>query len=301
MERKNKLRTAKIAGIVVFNLICVFSVIYVFTMSIDKKQAIGADAGLKVINDFEAPNKDAKNAGVNTSVTEPVQGKETAKPVGGAVQPAAAPSSEGRRTRDEGRAPAAPASVTEAPGPGMFLVDDFTGDEIQNKLGSRANVYVRAPSRVMVSRRDDNVNGVMKKVLMIKYDKKNSGGPNGMGGWCGYYTLVKNEKTGEYFDGTGYKYITLWIKGQKGDENLMIGCADEHWDKIGDSLKAEEIGVHLKDKKITTKWEKAKIPLSTFFLDHANLSAISINFEPDCFPEGAGAGTIFISDIAFEK
>ncbi len=180
-------------------------------------------------------------------------------------------------------------------------MDDFTGEEIKNRIGSRANVYSKAPSRVMVSKRDDIINGVKKKALMIKYDKKNSGGPNGMGGWCGYYTLIKNEKTGEYLDGTAYKYITFWVKGEKGNENFMVGLADEHWDKIGDSLKAEEIGVYLDKKKITTDWQKAKVPLDAFFLDHATLSSISVNFEADCFPEGAGFGVVYIADIALEK
>jgi hypothetical protein len=279
MEKKNSLRTVRIVGVVVFNVICAVSVIYVLTMGVERRQAIGADTQVQVIKDFEAaktqPNpKEVKSAEANLpdkAVQQPAQ--QSVKKVE-PVQSVA----------------------------GMFLVDDFTGfDEIKNRIGSRANVYTRAPSRVMISKRDDTINGVPKKVLMIKYDKKNTGGPNGMGGWCGYYTLIKNEKTGEYLDGTGYKYITLWVKGDKGEENFMVGCADEHWDKIGDSLKAEEIGAYLDKGKITAQWQKAKVPLDAFFLDHAKLSAISINFEADCFPEGAGAGVVYISDIALEK
>jgi|GEM_PF-1085975 len=260
MEKKSKMRTVKIIGVVAFNLICLFSIIYVVTMTIEKKQAIGADAEVKVIKDFEGVKPQQQAAAAVQQ--QPVS-----------VQP----------TKD------------------MFLVDDFTGEEIKNKIGSRSNVYVRPPSRIMISRRDDVINGAKKKALMIKYDKKNTGGPNGMGGWCGYYTLLKNEKTSQYLDGTNYRYVTFWVKGEKGNENFMVGLADEHWDKIGDSLKSEEVGTYLDKKKITAEWQKAKVPLDIFFLDHATLSSISINFEADCFPEGAGSGVIFISDIALEK
>jgi hypothetical protein len=275
MEQKNRFRMAKMLGIAVFNLICIFSIIYVIAMGGEKRQAIGEETGVKYIKEFEGTKK-----------IEPVSVAPAAKPPQAPAAPAAAavsPSAQAYQSKD------------------FLLVDDFTGEEIKNRLGSRANVYTRAPSRIMISRRDDIINGARKKVLMIKYDKKNTGGPNGMGGWCGYYTLIKNEKTGEYLNGAGYKNISFWVKGEKGVENFMVGLADEHWDKIGDSLKSEEIGVYLPGKKITTEWQKAKVPLDVFFVDHENLSSISINFEADCFPEGAGAGSVFISDIALEK
>lgn len=280
MEKKSKLRAVKIVGVVAFNLVCLFSIIYVITMTVEKQQAIGADTEVKVIKDFEGtkkmPQQQAQPA-VGARFIEPVSGSDKSDSYK-IAQPALA-----QPTKD------------------MFLVDDFTGEEVRNKIGSRANVYVRPPSRVMISKKDDVINGAKKKALMIRYDKKNSGGPNGMGGWCGYYTLIKNEKTGQYLDGTTYKYITFWVKGEKGDEDFMVGLADEHWDKIGDSLKSEEIGTYLEKKKITAEWQKAKVPLDTFFLDHAALSSISINFEADCFPEGAGSGVVFIADIALEK
>lgn len=285
MEQKNKLRMAKILGIAVFNLVCIFSIIYVVAMGGEKRQAIGEETNVKYIKEFEGGKKAAPA----------VEAQKPAAPVSAAQAPKAP------QAAAVTSASAASAAQQTSQAKDFLLVDDFMGEEIKNKIGSRANVYTRAPSRIMISRRDDIINGAKKKALMIKYDKKNTGGPNGMGGWCGYYTLIKNEKTGEYLDGTGYKYITFWVKGEKGNENFMVGLADEHWDKIGDSLKAEEIGVYLDKKKIAADWQKAKVPLDTFFLDHATLSSISINFEADCFPEGAGSGVVFISDIALEK
>lgn len=285
MEQKNRFRMAKMLGIAVFNLICIFSIIYVIAMGGENRQAIGEETGVKYIKEFEGTKKVVPAAEIQKTSGQ-VLVAQTAKSV---------------QTPAVSAAPAAPPSMQAYQSKDFLLVDDFTGEEIKNRLGSRANVYTRAPSRIMISRRDDSINGARKKVLMIKYDKKNTGGPNGMGGWCGYYTLIKNEKTGEYLNGVGYKYISFWVKGEKGVENFMVGLADEHWDKIGDSLKSEEIGVYLPNKKITTEWQKARVPLDVFFVDHENLSSISINFEADCFPEGAGMGVVFISDIALEK
>ena len=62
-----------------------------------------------------------------------------------------------------------------------------------------------------------------------------------------------------YFDGTPYKVITFWVRGEKGDENFVVGLSDRHWDRIGDSVKSQEIGKYLPEGKITTLWQKATI------------------------------------------
>jgi len=74
-----------------------------------------------------------------------------------------------------------------------ILVDSFEGDEVTNLLGGKANVYVKAPSRVMITRANGH-SGDDSTSLAIKYDKANEGGPYGKGGWCGYYTLLKGDK-----------------------------------------------------------------------------------------------------------
>ena len=40
-----------------------------------------------------------------------------------------------------------------------LMVDDFEGDEIKNTLGGRANVFQKAPSKALISRREDTVEG----------------------------------------------------------------------------------------------------------------------------------------------
>jgi len=197
-----------------------------------------------------------------------------------------------------------------------LLVDDFEGDEvIKNQLGNRANVFLKAPSKAMVSRRSEQVNGQESQVLMLRYDKRNSGGPYDGGGWCGYYTLLKSpgalvaptdenpnpEPLGEqYLDGSDLTQVTFWVRGENGDENFVLGMSDRHWDKIGDSVKSEEIGKYLPQGKISTQWQKATVPLDEFFIDYAQLAAVSVVFEGDLFPETGHAGTVYIDSITLE-
>ena len=197
-----------------------------------------------------------------------------------------------------------------------LLVDDFEGTtEIKNKLGNRANVFQKAPSKAMVSVREDILQGRKTHVLLLRYDKKNSGGPFDSGGWCGYYTLLKSPGAlvaptpenpnpapieEQYLDGSALKAITFWVRGEKGDENFVIGLADRHWDRVGDSVKSQEIGKYLPSGKLTTEWQKATIPLDDFFLDYGQLASLSIVFEGDLFPETGHAGTIYLDDLTLE-
>ena len=176
-----------------------------------------------------------------------------------------------------------------------LLVDDFEG--ASNKLGGRSNTYVMAPSRALALQTDKDVKGGAK-ALMLKYDKKPKGGPYDSGGWCGYYTLLKVGP--KYFDATPYQSISFWVKGAAGGENFVLGLADKHWDDVGDSVKSEEIGKYLPGGKVTTEWQKATVPLSTFMLEARELASIAICFEGSVLPGGEGKGTVYLDDLSLE-
>ena len=199
--------------------------------------------------------------------------------------------------------------------PEPLLIDDFEGSETKNNLDNRANVFLKAPSKAMVSRRQESINGHLSTVLLLRYEKQQSGGPYDGGGWCGYYTLLKspgalvapteeNPDPGpideQFLDASAYSMITFWIKGEKGDENCVIGLSDRHWDRVGDSVKSQEIGEYLPEGKITTQWQKATIPFSEYFVDYSQLAAVSIVFDGDLFSAAGHAGTIYFDDITIE-
>jgi len=177
-----------------------------------------------------------------------------------------------------------------------ILLDEF--NKSTNLLGGRASVYQKAPSRALAMPSPSEYYGPGGKALMLKFDKKGQGGPYGMGGWCGYYTLLK--KGDNYFDASKYTSITFYVKGAKGGENFKLGVADRHWDKVGDSVKSEEIIKYIPGGQITTEWQKATVPMDAFFLDHKEMASIAICFETDCFPGGVGRGTIYVDRLQLE-
>ncbi|MCM8812296.1 MAG: hypothetical protein NC910_04530 [Candidatus Omnitrophica bacterium] len=196
-----------------------------------------------------------------------------------------------------------------------LVVDDFEGSEVKNKLDNRCNVFIKAPSKAMVGRREENIEGKSTHVLMLRYEKQNQGGPYDSGGWCGYYTLLKSPGAlvaptednpnpapieEQYLDGSDFKAITFWVRGENGDENFVVGLSDRHWDRVGDSVKSEEIGKYLPAGKLTKQWQKATIPLDEYFIDHSQLASISIVFEGDLFSDAGHAGTIYLDEIALE-
>lgn len=175
-------------------------------------------------------------------------------------------------------------------------IDHF--EKTTNLLGGRTSVYQQEPSRAVAVTTDREHYGAGTRSIAIRYDKQNSGGPYDSGGWCGYYSILKMGP--KYFDATKYTKITFWVKGEKGDENFKIGLADRHWEQVGDSVKSEDVITYLKDKKITTEWQQAVVPLDVFFIDMKELASIAICFESDCFPQGKGSGVVYIDELAFE-
>lgn len=180
-----------------------------------------------------------------------------------------------------------------------LIIDDFTSIDT-NALGGEFNVYEEPPSKISLSYREAERGGKITQVLLLKYHRVMSGGPYDKGGWCGYYTLLKTQNK-PYFDAGKYKYLTLWVKGEKGTENFVISMSDFYLDKKRESRKSKPIGKYLKEGKITTDWQKARIPLDEFYLDLKKLVSVNINFERELFANGSNKGTIYINNIAFEK
>ena len=177
------------------------------------------------------------------------------------------------------------------------LIDNF--ERQGNTFGGRSSTYMQQPSGILARRGEEVFYGEEGRALELRYKKAAEGGPHGKGGWCGYYTIVKKGPR-KYYDASAYTYLSFWIKGAKGEENFKIGLADEVWDQREDSMKSEQLGAYLEAGKITTEWQKARIPLEDFWVDTKKLASIAVCFETECFPDGGGKGTIYIDELTFE-
>ncbi|PIQ82997.1 MAG: hypothetical protein COV76_00655 [Candidatus Omnitrophica bacterium CG11_big_fil_rev_8_21_14_0_20_64_10] len=177
-----------------------------------------------------------------------------------------------------------------------LLIDDFEAAG-RNRLGGKGSTYTAEPSRSLALRREgegrDGSAG-----LLVRYDKKNTGGPYGQGGWCGYYTLLKSGRG--YLDATPYQAVVLWVKGAQGGENFVLGLADKHWDEVGDSVKSGPIGKYLPSGGVTTEWQKASVPLNEFSVNVNELASLAVCFEGSLFPDGSGKGGVYLDDLSLE-
>ena len=183
----------------------------------------------------------------------------------------------------------------------MLFIDDFNSAKRKNNLGNRSNTYQMAPSSAIIDFMTGTIEGSTSGILRIDYNKKSKEGPHWQGGWCGYYSILKDDATNKYLDASGYNYISLWIKGKTGKENFAIGLADRRWDELGDSVKSNQIKAYIKNSKLTSTWQKVRIPLDEFSIDRQQLASIAICFESFCFPNGGGRGSVFIDNLALEK
>lgn len=184
----------------------------------------------------------------------------------------------------------------------VFFVDRM--DELSsNERGGRNSAYHRMPSRCGFSKSRDNSGDSSNSVLKIMYDRKLEGGPYGRGGWCGFYSLLKQGVDG-YFDATDYVYLTFMVRGEKGGESFQIGLADKMWEYIDDTVKGSDIGRYLPEGAITKEWQRAVIPLDKeYFLEWSQINSLSFCFEGEPFQmeETPMRGTVYIDDIAFTK
>ncbi|MBU1078283.1 MAG: hypothetical protein KKH98_13380, partial [Spirochaetes bacterium] len=179
-----------------------------------------------------------------------------------------------------------------------ILLDNM--GEYSNNLGGRCGMYMSEPSKVhFIKPYQMKRNGKDDQVLKIKWIKKGDGGKDKKGGWCGYYTILKTGR--KYLDVSSYKRLTFWVKGEKGDENFVVGLADRSFEKRDDSVKSESITKYLPSKKVTTRWQKASIPIKDFFLELSSIYSLSICFESFLYPNNASKGTIYIDEMKFEK
>lgn len=181
------------------------------------------------------------------------------------------------------------------------LYIDRMDNPLLNELKGMNNSYRKRPSGAAYYKTPQYGIGKGNPGLRIDYEKKSSG-------WCGFYTIIKKSRD-DYFDASGYEYLTLWVRGDVGGENFKIGFTDKTWASKGDSVKSESINNYLPKQKggeeegrITTNWQRAVLPLKEIEgVDLENMDSLSICFESDLFKDGVGRGTVYIDNLALTR
>ena len=153
-----------------------------------------------------------------------------------------------------------------------LLVDDFAGQRLQNRLAQNSGIF-NAPS----------VGGTLRahqveQQLVLDYDVQADGQ------FAGYFTQLGT------LDATSYTTLDILLRGETGNEHMLIGLADgtgfEPRLSVGDLLPGG----------ITTKWQWVQIPLTAFSaqLDLADLQSLSFAFFDGY---NAESGRMYIDEI----
>ena len=94
------------------------------------------------------------------------------------------------------------------------------------------------------------------------------------------------------YDVSSYKYLSFWVKGKNGDEAIGIKFKDTHGFEFSSNITD-----FLEERKISTRWQKANVPLYIFQVDATSLHIITI--YSDGGMHAIDPQTVYITDFEF--
>lgn len=192
---------------------------------------------------------------------------------------------------------------------GISKISDFN-DGLENSVEGLFNEFQKSPSTAFITLSSKVYRGKSGKSLKIIYEKKSQGF---CGAWVHFFSMRKPPRERVYFNATPYAYLSFWVRGEKGGEDVGIQLADAAWEKTEDSVYYGKISDHLKgiprssatsgsgprndaSGGVTTEWQEVRVPLKQEFyknLKFGKLAGLTLNFREE------GKGVIYVDDIAF--
>ncbi|MDA2913206.1 hypothetical protein MYX77_04465 [Acidobacteriia bacterium AH_259_A11_L15] len=173
-----------------------------------------------------------------------------------------------------------------------FLVTDF--DEGRpNSLHGYFGAFQHAPSSIQIDLDAEIRRGDGGKSLRGTYSKKGEGF---CGFWVHLFETKKPPRERVYFDATPFHYLSFWVKGAQGDEDVTVQVADSRWERREDSVPLAPVSEIL-TSGVSSEWQEVVIPLNKpehRNLDFTRLASITFNFRRP------GSGAIYIDDVTFK-
>jgi hypothetical protein len=182
-----------------------------------------------------------------------------------------------------------PRGVAAEPASSSLLVWHFE-QGIVNAWGGYYSVYMREPSWARTYL-DPTVTRVSSGHSLRVTAHREAEGFCGL--WMDFYPAAEVPR--QYLDASPYRYLSFWIKGQKGGEDFELELTDES--------KTEDDAVRPKrplrlflPKGVTTEWQEVVIPLADFRgLNPRRLVRLTLNFT------SPGDQRFYLDDIAFKR
>jgi len=169
----------------------------------------------------------------------------------------------------------------------VFLVDDFQQGNV-NRLGGYFSSFFKSPSesRVTIEKSLDG-----SRFLCFSFHHKS---PGFAGFWIHLFNFKVHPVDRIFLDATPFRYLTFTIRGDKGNETLMLQAADYSWEKREDSIEIGSVERFIPSGRIEKDWQRVWISLEEFpeSINRQELASL-------VFLARSGRGRIFIGDIAF--
>ncbi len=147
------------------------------------------------------------------------------------------------------------ASVFPSVSRGTFTtVADFTGGFV-NRLGGS---YAAYGGNNGIADARHIITADRRHALAVTYDRR-AGGFAGI--WMHLFNSASPRRVREYFDATKFSTLAVTIRGNQGNEKVILKVADEEWLAKEDALPLGDIGRYVPGGAIKTTWSTAYIPL----------------------------------------
>ncbi len=172
---------------------------------------------------------------------------------------------------------------------GPLLVWDFERG-IANRWGGQYNTYMRVPSSARTYLDSSVTRSSSGHSLRVTAHRDSEG-------FCGVWMEFRSgtEIPHQYLDATAYRYLSFWIKGEKGGEEFDIELTDEATLNNEDARPRRPLRAYL-PQGATTRWQEVRIPLADFTgLKHARLARITLNITTP------GDTRFYLDDLAFKR
>jgi len=183
-----------------------------------------------------------------------------------------------------------PACVVAAEAPsGSLVLWDFDHG-ISNSWGGRYNVYMREPSWARTYLDRDVTRGPSGHSLRVTAHREAAGF---CGLWLDFYP--GSEVPARYLDASSYRYLSFWVKGDKGGEDFEIELTDLGNVDREDARPRRPLDAYLAGG-MTTKWQEVAIPFADFpGLDRSRLMRMAFNLPK------LGDSRFYLDDIALKR
>ncbi|PKN55014.1 MAG: hypothetical protein CVU56_23495 [Deltaproteobacteria bacterium HGW-Deltaproteobacteria-14] len=185
----------------------------------------------------------------------------------------------------------ASASVAPPLDGGAFVLAAYRAEN-ENRLGGHFNGFARAPARAVAA-----IDGAQDDRALTFTWERVAGTFAGF--WIHLFETHRTPAERVWFDARALGWVTFEVRGDAGGEAVRLQVADRDQERRQDSLAVGWLADFLPAGRVTTRWQRAWVPLSALppALDRERLASLVFLADPD----GAArtAGTLRVREVAF--